>query len=70
MIYGSNGEPIVACTTQNVSATGALLELERETLLPHHFTLSLSKNAGVRRRCSVAWSFANIVGVVFQPDTP
>jgi len=66
MIYGAKGEPIVSCKTQNVSATGALLELEHETEVPRTFILAFSRDGQVRRKCRVVWSVANIIGVKFD----
>jgi hypothetical protein len=65
MIYGSDGHRIAPCRLRNVSETGAQIELERETVLPKTFLLSLSTTGGVQRRCTIAWQFSTVVGVRF-----
>jgi len=65
MIYGPDGKAIAQCEMQNVSVGGAQLALEREMPLPRNFVVALSHDGAVRRRCTVAWEFATVVGVRF-----
>lgn len=68
MLFGANGAQIAPCRRRNISATGAQIELDREIELPKTFLLSLSKNGGVRRLCTIAWQFSTVVGVKFALD--
>jgi PilZ domain len=68
MIYASDGARIAPCRLRNISATGAQIELARETVLPKTFLLSLSESGTVLRRCAIVWQFSTVVGVKFALD--
>jgi hypothetical protein len=53
------------CTMLDASATGAQLSVKTTSELPNQFTLVLSKNGRVFRRCQVVWRNGDIVGVRF-----
>ena len=65
MIYSEAGQRLAECELRNVSATGAQLELRRETNLPVNFILTLSQSGVVRRRCELVWQFSTVLGVRF-----
>ena len=69
MIYGADGARIAPCRLRNISATGAQIELQRETALPKTFLLSLSENGAVKRRCTIMWQFSTVIGVKFTADS-
>jgi hypothetical protein len=69
MING-DGSVLCSCVMLNVSATGALLKLNPQTALPHEFTLVLSRDGQLRRKCTVAWRSETGVGVRFLFETP
>jgi hypothetical protein len=53
------------CTMLDVSATGAQLRVNATSEVPREFTLILSKNGRVFRRCQIVWRCEDIVGVQF-----
>jgi hypothetical protein len=65
VILNRDGSVLGRCTMLNVSATGAQLCLNTSSELPTEFTLALSKNGRVRRRCQIVWRYEDIVGVRF-----
>jgi hypothetical protein len=65
MVYAISGVRIAPCRLRNVSETGAQIELQRETVLPASFLLTLSVNGQVQRRCSLVWQFSTVAGVKF-----
>ena len=68
--YDLTGKPIADCTVRNVSASGAQIEFSRDAAdFPAAFVLALSRDAAVRRRCSVVWTLGSVVGVKFSRDS-
>jgi hypothetical protein len=69
--------PIVYCTVQNVSNTGACLSLASTFRLPDTFELTFEAGRS-RRKCRVIWRTASKIGVTFEqpagaaprPDAP
>jgi hypothetical protein len=49
----------------DVSATGARLRFDRTSELPDEFTLLLTKDGRVRRRCQIVWRNEDLVGIRF-----
>ena len=61
-----DGRMIAPCTMVDVSAGGARLRLDAEVPVPNEFNLMLSKfNAGLKRRCLIAWRDERQMGVRF-----
>src|SRR5262245_36155689 len=58
-----DGSPVLSCTLSDVSEAGARLATESPKLLPKQFSLILSSDGSVRRRCRVIWRSDNQVGV-------
>ena len=56
----------VACTVRNMSESGAAIDLENPGLLPHAFTLSISRDNFVRN-CRAVWRNDKRVGLAFVP---
>jgi hypothetical protein len=69
LIHDDQGSIIAQCIMTDVSARGAKLVMEAGFNVPDWFVLTLSRNAGVRRNCEVAWRRANSIGVRFA-DPP
>jgi hypothetical protein len=64
-----NGSAFRLCMVNDVSATGAKLELADLDEIPNEFTLRLSKYGAVHRQCKVAWRSKTAIGVRFViPD--
>lgn len=64
-IAHSDGSMSDPCMILDVSATGARLQLNGTTEIPDEFTLVLSRNGGVRRRCQIVWRDEFMLGVRF-----
>ena len=64
-IYTVEGRPIGACSTLDISETGAKLLWACAGELPPEFLLSLSKDGKVRRRCHLRWQEGDKIGVRF-----
>ncbi len=58
-----------ACVLSNISRTGARIRVDNTADLPERLTLLLSSN-GVMRRCRVAWSEGQNVGLEFVREPP
>jgi hypothetical protein len=56
------------CMIKNISATGALLQVENTNGIPNRFTL-VFEDRSPSRLCNVAWRSANRLGVAFE-DAP
>ena len=54
----------IACTVRNISDSGAAIDLENPGLLPHSFTLSISRDNFVRN-CRTVWRSDKRVGLAF-----
>jgi hypothetical protein len=66
LMMGDGGTMIAPCTMVDVSAGGARLRLDAEVPVPNEFNLMLSKfNAGLMRRCLIAWRDERQMGVRF-----
>jgi hypothetical protein len=69
-ILGSEGQRICECTILDVSEGGARLRLTvpvgtAEPIIPPQFTLSLSRQVKIFRKCQMVWRQASEVGVQF-----
>jgi hypothetical protein len=62
------GKPLRRCVVADISETGARLKVEELESIPEEFILVLSRRAGTRRRCRVAWRNEGHIGVEF-PDS-
>ena len=58
------GGSTIDCTVRNRSATGAMLEVASQTIVPYQFTLVLSADRS-QRRCHVVWRKDKRIGVTF-----
>ncbi len=58
------------CVLSNASEHGACIELEDAAIAPDRFTLLLSNNGGVQRKCRVVWRQPTQVGVTFELQAP
>jgi hypothetical protein len=68
VIVHADGKVRLPCTLRDVSATGALIEVEVPADVPDSFVLLLSANGRARRRCAVVRRTKEAVGVVFHID--
>ena len=58
------GDAGIDCVIRNMSATGALLEVENPVGIPDKFTL-VSMPENMKRRCQVVWRKSKRIGVRF-----
>jgi hypothetical protein len=58
------GGAAIDCSVRNLSATGALLEVESPLGIPREFVLDIAADH-FRRECQVAWVQERRLGVVF-----
>lgn len=54
----------IACTVRNMSDSGAAIDLESPVILPHSFTLSISRDNFVRN-CRTVWRNDKRIGLAF-----
>lgn len=59
------GGAAIDCTVRNVTATGALLEVESPLGIPHHFVLVIPSD-GVSRSVRLIWASERRIGVRFD----
>lgn len=62
-ISAGAGSRIRECTIADVSAGGAKIVIEDGAKIPDRFTLMLSANGSVQRKCKVAWRRGPELGV-------
>ncbi len=60
-----NGDELAVAASIDFSDSGAKLELESPTSIPKEFLLTLSTNSAVQRKCELAWSSGELIGVSF-----
>ncbi len=63
------GGGAISCVVRNVSAGGALLEVESPVGVPDHFTLVYDAD-GARQPCRTVWRKPNRIGVAFESGSP
>lgn len=59
------GEGTISCTIRNISASGALLEVESLAGVPRSFVLVIPAN-NVSRPCRMIWTSERRMGVRFE----
>jgi hypothetical protein len=65
LILNGDGSICCLCMIEDVSATGAKLKLQTPYEVTDEFTLKLSKNGNVHRKCKVSWRSRNSIGIHF-----
>ena len=60
-----DGSALNECALGNMSETGAKLILAAPKEFPKQFILRLSKDGRVARKCRIAWTAGNEIGVLF-----
>jgi len=55
----------IRCAVENLSETGAALQLATPHYMPDRFTLSVPGD-GFRRRCHIIWRKEKLIGVAFD----
>jgi PilZ domain len=60
-----DGSPLAECVIGNMSDKGAKLVFESAPELPGEFILRLSVDGRVARKCRMAWTSNNDIGVQF-----
>jgi PilZ domain len=65
-----DGSPLRSCTLSDVSRTGAKLAIENPNDMPAEFTLLLTGDGAVRRRCRVMRRGDGEIGVQFLNASP
>lgn len=59
------GGAAIDCTVRNLTASGALLEVESPLGIPHHFVL-LIPSENISRSCRLIWASERRIGVRFD----
>ena len=67
-LVDATGAALGTCQMVDLSGTGARLRVDAADAIPDQFTLVLSHDGRLRRRCSVAWRSENAIGVRFLDD--
>lgn len=62
----SFGGAAISCTVRNLTASGALLEIEGPAGIPKKFALVIAADE-FRRACRVVWMSERRLGVAFEP---
>jgi PilZ domain len=65
IILKNDGSLFRQCLVKDVSAAGAMLEMQTPDKAPDEFILRLSRYGSVHRKCKVLWRSANALGVQF-----
>ena len=63
-----DGDDMRGCALQDVSETGARINVDNSEIVPDRFILLLSGNGGPRRQCRVVWRQPHQIGVTFEPQ--
>lgn len=63
-----SNSPVIHCTVQNLTSSGACLKLANTYGLPQTFDLTF-EHGRTRRFCRVVWWTNDQVGVTFEADT-
>jgi len=66
--YVKMGQEVYPCTLTDMSLSGATLNFEGPIDLPDQFTVQLTRDGHVTRRCTVVWNDGVQVGVIFEVD--
>jgi hypothetical protein len=62
----ANPGEVKPCMISDVSQSGARLDVGDPSKLPDEFTLFLTRNASMRRKCQVMWRHGTQIGVHFE----
>jgi hypothetical protein len=62
-----DGDESHVCALNDISETGARLDVDDSNALPDRFILLLSANGAARRHCQVVWRQPRQIGVHFEP---
>jgi hypothetical protein len=65
-IVFAGGSFSVDCTIRNLSPSGARLQVPTTVTIPDNFNL-VDTQAGTRRKATVVWRKADLIGVRFDP---
>jgi hypothetical protein len=64
-VIHADGKLITTCVVKDMSSGGARIVVGDEIDLPAEFTLTLTRNGKVNRRCKVVWRSQGELGAVF-----
>ena len=59
--------PVIHCTVQNITSTGACLKVANTFGVPETFDLTF-EHGRTRRACRVVWRTGDMLGVAFQGE--
>jgi hypothetical protein len=65
-VIHADGKLITTCLVKDVSSGGARIVLGEEIDVPAEFTLTLTRNGKVGRRCRVVWRLERELGAKFR----
>jgi hypothetical protein len=68
--YLKIGEEIYDCRISNMSATGATITFDGPIEVPDHFSIHLTPDGRITRKCSVVWREGIEIGVIFADRLP
>lgn len=63
------GSGTISCTVRNISASGALLEVESLAGVPHSFVVVIPAD-NISRSCRMIWASERRMGVRFERQDP
>ena len=62
------GEAVQICMLSDASDTGARLTLQYPESVPETFTMRLSRDGKITRKCHVVWRSEHQIGLEFQKE--
>lgn len=62
-----DGDELHGCALNDISQSGARIDVENADIVPDRFMLLLSSNGKARRTCQVIWRQPRQIGVHFGP---
>jgi hypothetical protein len=64
------GEAAQICMLSDASDTGARLTLQYPEAVPETFTMRLSRDGKITRKCHVVWRSEHQIGLEFRKEAP
>jgi hypothetical protein len=67
-IVSETDQEMIACQIHDISKSGARLSVAGSVIVPNEFTLALTQDSRITRRCQVAWSEGELFGIKFVKE--
>ncbi len=68
-IVPDGDQEMIVCRMHNASKSGARLSVAGSMTVPDEFTLALTKDLLVTRRCRIVWSDGELFGIKFVTES-